>query len=91
MSQSWTLPKKLGLGATEITNDSRNVIVGEKGSSIGLLVNRIGEVVALSESDIGAPPANINGIHGQFFQGVFQMRDRLVGILAVDRVLEALS
>jgi purine-binding chemotaxis protein CheW len=33
------------------------------------------------------PPANIGGVQGVFFKGVFKTKDRLIGILDVERVL----
>ena len=45
----------LGLPATEVTDSTRNVIVSSEGEQIGLLVDRIGDVVTLRQEEIEPP------------------------------------
>jgi purine-binding chemotaxis protein CheW len=81
------LGKKLGLTEIEINESSRNIIVNSDNEYIGLLVSRISDVVEADWQKVEAPPANIGGVQGIFFKGVFKMEDRLIGILDADRVL----
>jgi purine-binding chemotaxis protein CheW len=81
------LGKKLGLADVEVTETSRNIIVNSENEYIGLLVSRIGDVVEAEWEKVERPPANIGGVQGFFFKGVFKMKDRLIGILDADRVL----
>ncbi|RJQ70940.1 MAG: chemotaxis protein CheW [Desulfobacteraceae bacterium] len=81
------LGKKLGLTAVEVNEASRNIIVNSDNEHIGLLVSCIGDVVEADWQRVEPPPANIGGVQGVFFKGVFKMQDRLIGILDVDRVL----
>lgn len=81
------LGKKLGLSAVEVNESSRNIIVNSDNEHIGLLVSRIGDVVQADLQTVERPPANIGGVQGAFFKGVFKMKDRLIGILDADRVL----
>lgn len=81
------LGKKLGLSAVEVNETSRNIIVNSDNEYIGLLVSRIGDVVQADWQTVERPPANIGGVQGAFFKGVFKMEDRLIGILDSDRVL----
>ncbi|MDL2320796.1 chemotaxis protein CheW [Desulfosarcina sp. OttesenSCG-928-B08] len=82
------LGKKLDLGETERSETNRNIIVNSKGEYIGLLVSRIGDVVEVDQDKVEPPPANIGGVQGNFFRGVFKTQKRLIGILDVDKVLE---
>ncbi len=82
------LGKKLGLGDTETTDDPRNIIVNSSGGHVGLLVKRIGDVVAADMSKLERPPANMSGIQGDFFTGVYKTKTNLIGILDVDKVLK---
>ena len=82
------LGKKLHLGKTEVSDMSRNIIVNAKGEYVGLLVNRISDVVEAQWDKVEPPPANIGGIQGNYFKGVFKTTDRLIGILDVDKVFE---
>jgi purine-binding chemotaxis protein CheW len=81
------LGKKLGLETTELTESSRNIIVNSKGEYVGLLVTRISDVVDANWDKVEPPPANIGGVQGRYFKGVFKTDSRLVGILDVEKVL----
>lgn len=82
------LGKKLGLKATEMSDKTRNVIVSSNGEHIGLMVERISDVIQAEREKIEMPPANIGGVQGKYFTGVFKTEDRLIGILDVEKVLE---
>lgn len=81
------LGKKLGLGTTDSSQDSRNIIVNSSGGHVGLLVNSISDVVSVDVERIERAPANMSGIQGDFFTGVYKTKNNLIGILNVDKVL----
>jgi len=81
------LGKKLGLGETDISHDPRNIIVNSAGGHVGLLVRKISDVVSADMEKRERAPANMSGIQGEFFTGVFKTNDHLIGILNVDKVL----
>lgn len=81
------LGKKLGLGQTEISGNSRNIIVNAPGEHIGLLVKKISDVVSANPDYIEPAPANMKGIQGNYFTGVYKTEDKLIGILNVEEVL----
>ncbi len=81
------LGKKLGLGETDISQDPRNIIVNSAGGHVGLLVRKISDVVSADMQKRERAPANMSGIQGEFFTGVFKTNDNLIGILNVDKVL----
>ena len=81
------LGKKLGLGETDISKDPRNIIVNSAGGHVGLLVRRISDVVTADMERRERAPANMSGIQGEFFTGVYKTNDNLIGILDVDKVL----
>ena len=82
------LCKKLGLPSTDVNDESRNIIVSSKGEHIGLLTERISDVVGIDWEKVEPPPANIGGVQGRFFKGVLKTEDRLIGILDVEEVLK---
>ena len=82
------LGKKLGLKSTELSNKTRNIIVNSNEEHIGLMVEQISDVFQAEREKIEAPPANIGGVQGKYFTGVFITEDRLIGILDVEKVLE---
>jgi len=81
------LGKKLGLGETDLSQDPRNIIVNSTGGHVGLLVRRIGDVVPADMQKKEPAPANMRGIQGDYFTGVFKTEKDLIGILDVDKVL----
>lgn len=81
------LGKKLGLGQTAISSESRNVIVNTPGEHIGLFVKKISDVVTANTQYIETPPANMQGIQGNFFTGVYKTEDKLIGILDIAKIL----
>ena len=82
------LGQKLGLTSAAVTDESRNIIVNSKGEYIGLLVQRIGDVVQAEWNTVEPPPANIGGVQGKFFKGVFKTEKKLIGILDFEAVLK---
>jgi purine-binding chemotaxis protein CheW len=79
--------RKLGLPPVTIDDANRNIIVRNREEHIGLRVGRISDVVAVQSDHIDAPPANLNGIEGKFFRGVFKSDHQLVGLLDIEALL----
>ncbi|RLC08896.1 MAG: chemotaxis protein CheW, partial [Deltaproteobacteria bacterium] len=53
-----------------------------------LLVDSISDIVKAEREKIEPPPANIGGVQGKFFEGVFKTEENLIGILNVEEVLK---
>ena len=79
---------KLGLTPTQLDNKTRNIIVNSQGESIGLLVERISDVVPVEREKLEPPPANIGAVQGKLFKGVFKTPHHLIGILDVEEILK---
>lgn len=81
------LGRKLGLSPSRKTESSRIIIVNSREENIGLLVDRITDVVTARWEDVEPTPSNIKGVKGKYFQGVFKASKDLVAILDVESVL----
>lgn len=81
------LGKKLGLGETDVSADPRNIIVNSSGGYVGLMVKKISAVVDADMERQEPAPANMGGIQGEFFTGVYKTDKDLIGILNVEKVL----
>jgi purine-binding chemotaxis protein CheW len=81
------LGQKLGLGNVTISNESRNIIINAPGEHVGLLVTKISDVVMADPDKIEPAPANMSGIQGSFFTGVYKTENKLIGILDIKEVL----
>ncbi len=82
------LRRILGMGESEITPQSRNFIIKAEEEHVGLLVDKVADVVIFKESEMEAPPANINNIDSRFFQGIYKMDGHLLAILTPQEILE---
>jgi purine-binding chemotaxis protein CheW len=81
----------LGLGSGVIDQHTRTVVVNSRGEQVGLLVDRIADVVRASHDEINPPPADVSGVDGQYFRGVYKLDGELLVILDVDTLLCAQS
>lgn len=82
------LGQKIGLSPITSHKDNRNIIVNSHDEHIGLLVDRISDVMVADPNRIEHPPANIGGIQGRYFEGVFKTDTSLIGILDIEEVLK---
>lgn len=81
------LGRKLGLAPSRKTETSRIIIVNSRDENIGLLVDKITDVVTAKWEDVEPTPSNIKGVKGKYFRGVFKTAKELVAILDVEDVL----
>jgi len=81
------LGKKLGLSPASMEKENRNIIINSQDEYIGFLVDQISDVLPADPSRIEPAPANISGVQGKYFKGVFKTESSLIGILDIDSVL----
>jgi len=81
------LGKKLGASPIRAGRHNRNIIIDSEDEYIGLLVDRICDVATADKGKIEPAPANIGGIQGRYFDGVYKTDTSLVGILNINEVL----
>jgi purine-binding chemotaxis protein CheW len=73
---------QLGLPPRDLDGPAMNVIVRTEDESVSLLVDRIGEVVDLSEDAFEPPPDTLHGPMRELINGAFKLDGRLM--LALD-------
>ncbi|MEA1952728.1 MAG: chemotaxis protein CheW [Planctomycetota bacterium] len=81
------LRRILNLSPSKITKQTRTVVVHSKDEQIGLLIDRIADVIKAQTDEINPPPANISGVEGRFFKGVYKLETELLIILDIDAAL----
>lgn len=77
----------LGLPATEATRNTRNLIVQSQGEAIGLLVDRISDILTIHNDAISPPPSNVDGVDSRFFAGVHTLQKEICVLLDVEQVV----
>jgi purine-binding chemotaxis protein CheW len=72
---------RLGFPKAVPNSDCRIFIVEDRNEFVGLLVDRVDEVVEVEPSQWQAPPANVKGIQARFFRGVCRSGGRAITVL----------
>lgn len=81
------LGKKIGLTDTEVTENTRTIIINSEGQQcVGFLVDGIGSVTNANWDHVCEPPPNVNGVQGRFLEGVLKTETDLIAILNVEEV-----
>lgn len=83
------LASRIGLGHVKKSDSNRILVFAWKEEQIGLMVDRVIDVISRSSSDICPPPTNIDEKTGLFYEGVYQEKDRLVTLLKLEKILIA--
>jgi purine-binding chemotaxis protein CheW len=79
---------KFDLPPLDLDEERCIVVVRWLGESIGLLADRIQDIVVADAADILDPPANIRGVTGAFFSGIYPMEQGLVAFLRLPELLK---
>src|SRR6266446_4100616 len=79
---------KFGLLPLELNEERCIVVVRWMGENIGLLADRIQDIIVVEAAGILEPPANIGGITGTFFSGIYPMEPGLVAFLRLPDLLK---
>jgi len=78
----------LGFEYSENAEDMRLIVVKFQHESIGLLVDRIVDVVQVKPEELEPPPSNLEGIAGSYFTSIYKMDNRLAALLNIKELLE---
>lgn len=81
----------LGLERSALTKATRNVVVRHRGEQVGLLVDRVADVVRVAMDEVEPPPPNLNGLDGRCFDGVYKLDEALLVLLNTEAVLSDLG
>lgn len=55
--------------------------------TVGLLVDKISDMISIDENEIEAPPANMNGVDGKYLGGVIKLERDLLATLKISEIL----
>ncbi len=80
--------KKFGIEHEEISDSMRIVVVESQGENIGLLVDRIDDIVVADPALIEPPPSNVSGVTGEYFTGVLKTEEDLIVLLDIQNILQ---
>lgn len=78
--------ERFGMSSSEVTDNSRIVIIETDMQVVGILVDSVAEVVYLRQSEIETAPNVGNDETSKFIQGVCHKNDELLILVELDRL-----
>lgn len=78
---------RFGLPTTEVTDQTRIVIIEAESHVVGIMVDAVAEVVYLRQSEIETAPNVGNEESAKFIQGVCNKNDQLLILVELDKML----
>ncbi|CFX40113.1 CheW-like protein [Syntrophomonas zehnderi OL-4] len=78
------LRKRLGLKGNEHTEKSRIILFDIGGHPVGAIVDEVSEVLRIYE--ISPPPAGISSLSSRYLEGIAQLGQRLILLMALEEV-----
>ncbi|MBI3605858.1 MAG: purine-binding chemotaxis protein CheW [Nitrospirae bacterium] len=85
------LPVKFGISGNPQTNRTCIIILEvdyeKRKTPVGMMVDRVNEVIKFSPEEIDPPPSFGTPIQGDFLTGLGKRKNQLVLILAIDKIL----
>lgn len=70
----------------EMTYD-RAIVVKVSGQSVGIIVDKVTNVVLFPPESINPPPPSVKGISGRYITGIGKKDDRFIIIIDVEKIL----
>lgn len=80
--------RRLNLPSLEGEGKTMKVVVEHEGESFSLVIDTVGEVLALDTGAIEPNPANLSEKWAAVSSGVYRLKDTLIIILDIDSVLD---
>jgi len=81
------LRRRFGLEAAEETQASRIIVVELDGTTVGMIVDSVSEVLRLPKENIEPTPPMVSGVDSAYLRGVGKWNDRLIILLDITKVL----
>jgi purine-binding chemotaxis protein CheW len=82
---------RFGQGETEPTSSHVVVIVAIEDRLNGLLVDSVSDILSVSVDDIAEIPETDAGSRVRYLDGLITEEDRMVAVIALDRVIDEIS
>jgi len=80
---------KFGMPAVADTNETCIIVVSIHGTEVGIIVDRVSEVVDIANEDTEQAPSFGSGCNTDYILGIGKVQERVMILLNIDRVLLA--
>lgn len=81
------LRKRFGLFSKPEDKDTRIVVIEINNIIVGFVVDAVSEVLRIPASTVEPPPPVVAGVESDYINGVGKLKDRLLIMLDLDRIL----
>ena len=79
---------RFGMHALDGGEPPTNIVCQTEGGLVILLVDRIGDVVEVENSDFEAPPETLRGTARELIEGVYMLPAGLMSVVNIERVVD---
>lgn len=80
--------RRLGLAPRSAETAAMNVVIHTGGGAVSLLVDEIGDVIETGAAVLEPPPDNLSSQTRDLIAGIFQLEERLLLLLDVDKTVQ---
>lgn len=81
--------RRIELADREVTTETRTLVFTTADGWVGAIVDAVHEVAVVPAASVTPPPAMFRGLRAGFVRGIAKVREHLVVVLDVDRVLSS--
>lgn len=78
---------KFGMEPKAFDSNTRIVVIKNQDEQIGLLVDKMLDVVIADIDNFEPTPSNVSGVAGKFFSSIYKMDKKLAAILNTEEIL----
>jgi purine-binding chemotaxis protein CheW len=80
--------RRLRMPARTEDTPPMNIVVRTLDGAVSLLVDEIGDVLQMDDSNYERPPENLGGVARELIRGVYKLKDRLLLVLDEERTAD---
>ncbi|HEY3742181.1 MAG TPA: chemotaxis protein CheW [Bryobacteraceae bacterium] len=80
--------KRLELPPLRAGSNSMNMVVRTQEGAVSLLVDEIGDVLAVDEASYEPPPDNLSPVARSLIRGIFKLKSQLLLVLDTERAVD---
>ncbi|MEE8452159.1 MAG: chemotaxis protein CheW [Thermoguttaceae bacterium] len=81
------LRARFGLPETDLTGESRIMVLHVGTRTIGIIVDAVSEVLRITNAEIAPPPPTVAGLGREYLTGLVKLEDQLLILLDIDKIL----
>ncbi|MCX6153635.1 MAG: chemotaxis protein CheW [Candidatus Kapabacteria bacterium] len=82
---------RMALNTSELSNNSRIIVIEFEGKVVGFLVDKVNEVLRIDKSITEPPPQMVGSVNSDFITGIGKLENRLLILLDLEKLLNKVT